>query len=84
MFKTPTLRNVAARRVFFHSGRFHTLREAVRFYAERDTLQRAGIRSIRGCVDAYDHGDPPALDQAEVDDIVAFLSTLTDSDVEPR
>lgn len=37
MFKTPTLRNVAARNVFFHNGRFHTLREALHFYVERDT-----------------------------------------------
>jgi len=40
MFKTPTLRNVATRRVFFHNGRFHTLREALRFYVRRDTDPR--------------------------------------------
>lgn len=37
LFKTPTLRNVATREVFFHNGRFHTLREALRFYVQRDT-----------------------------------------------
>lgn len=37
MFKTPTLRNVASRRSFFHNGVFHTLREVLGFYAERDT-----------------------------------------------
>ncbi|PXW23447.1 cytochrome-c peroxidase [Paraburkholderia caballeronis] len=37
LFKTPTLRNVATRAVFFHNGRFHTLRDALRFYVERDT-----------------------------------------------
>jgi cytochrome c peroxidase len=37
MFRTPTLRNVAKRRVFFHNGAVHSLRDAVRFYAERDT-----------------------------------------------
>ncbi|WP_085314973.1 cytochrome-c peroxidase [Derxia lacustris] len=36
MFKTPTLRNVATRSVFFHNGVFHRLEDAVRFYAERD------------------------------------------------
>ena len=30
-FITPTLRNVATRRAFFHNGVFHTLREAVAF-----------------------------------------------------
>ncbi|MEO8314158.1 MAG: cytochrome c peroxidase [Pseudomonadota bacterium] len=37
LFKTPTLRNVTTRRVFFHNGRFHTLRDALRFYVRRDT-----------------------------------------------
>ena len=37
MFRTPTLRNVAKRSVFFHNGAVHSLRDAVRFYAERDT-----------------------------------------------
>jgi cytochrome c peroxidase len=36
-FKVPTLRNVATRKAFFHNGRFKTLREALRFYAQRDT-----------------------------------------------
>jgi len=37
MFKTPTLRNVALRHSFFHNGVFHTLKEVLGFYAERDT-----------------------------------------------
>jgi len=37
LFRTPTLRNAARRRVFFHNGVFHTLEEVVRFYAHRDT-----------------------------------------------
>jgi cytochrome c peroxidase len=37
MFKAPTLRNVAVRRSFYHNGIFHTLEEAVAFYATRDT-----------------------------------------------
>ncbi len=36
LFRTPTLRNVALRRAFFHNGVVHTLEDAVRFYAERD------------------------------------------------
>jgi cytochrome c peroxidase len=36
MFRTPSLRNVAKRRVFFHNGAVRSLRDAVRFYAERD------------------------------------------------
>jgi cytochrome c peroxidase len=37
LFKTPTLRNVAIRRSFFHNGRFHRLKDALRFYVRRDT-----------------------------------------------
>jgi cytochrome c peroxidase len=36
-FQTPTLRNTATRHTFFHNGAVHTLREAVAFYAQRDT-----------------------------------------------
>src|SRR5262249_3709365 len=34
---TPTLRNVAVRRAFFHNGVIHSLEQAVRFYNTRDT-----------------------------------------------
>ena len=37
MFKTPTLRNAAVRKVFFHNGVFHTLQEVMDFYNFRDT-----------------------------------------------
>jgi cytochrome c peroxidase len=37
LFRTPSLRNAARRRVFFHNGVFHSLEEVLRFYAERDT-----------------------------------------------
>lgn len=37
LFRTPSLRNVAARPVYFHNGVFHSLEDVVRFYAERDT-----------------------------------------------
>jgi cytochrome c peroxidase len=36
-FRTPTLRNVALRKSFFHNGVFHSLKDAVAFYAQRDT-----------------------------------------------
>jgi cytochrome c peroxidase len=38
MFKTPTLRNVATRKAFFHNGVIRSLEQAVRFYATRDTM----------------------------------------------
>ena len=37
LFRTPTLRNVALRKTFFHNGAMHSLSDAVRFYVERET-----------------------------------------------
>jgi cytochrome c peroxidase len=37
LFKTPTLRNVATRKVFFHNGVFHSLEDVLHFYVERET-----------------------------------------------
>jgi cytochrome c peroxidase len=37
MFKTPTLRNTAMRRAFFHNGVFQTLQQVMDFYNLRDT-----------------------------------------------
>jgi len=101
LFKTPTLRNVALRKSFFHNGYFHTLRDAVAFYASRDSDPgRWYPKKGDGTVDKLDDlpkaywgnlntdppfngrkpGDSPALTDAEIDDIVAFLGTLTDAD----
>ena len=104
LFKTPTLRNVATRRVFFHNGRFHTLKEALRFYVQRDTdparwypaSSSGGVekfddlpQALRGNIDRIDEpltrkeGEAPAWSDAEIDDVIAFLRTLTDKDAVP-
>ena len=44
LFKTPTLRNVATRKVFFHNGAFRSLEDVMRFYVERETKPENGIR----------------------------------------
>jgi cytochrome c peroxidase len=48
MFKTPTLRNVATRKVFFHNGVMHSLEQAVRFYATRDTRPELWYPTVGG------------------------------------
>ena len=54
-FRTPSLRNVALRKVFFHNGVVRSLDEAVRFYATRDTDPRHWYgRDARGRVLRYD------------------------------
>jgi cytochrome c peroxidase len=98
MFRSPSLRNVATRRVFFHNGVFHQLGEVVRFYAQRDTQpQKWFPRGADGSIKKFDDlpaqfqgnvdveppfnrhpGDKPALDDQDINDVVAFLQTLTD------
>ncbi|HEX9449640.1 MAG TPA: cytochrome c peroxidase [Dongiaceae bacterium] len=98
MFRTPSLRNVATRHVFFHNGVIHSLHDAVAFYATRDSDPgRWYPRRADGSVNKFDdlpaayranlNSDPPfdnvppvraRLSATEIDDIVAFLGTLTD------
>ena len=74
LFKTPTLRNVATRHVFFHNGRFHSLREALRFYVQRDTdPQKWYPHRAAGSVEPFD--DMPAVYHANVDRIDAPLTS---------
>ena len=95
LFKTPTLRNVATRGTFFHNGRFHTLKEALRFYVRRDTDPKLWYpvskfddlpEVARANVDVIDkpltlkEGDAPTWSDAEIEDVIAFLETLTDRD----
>lgn len=97
-FRTPSLRNVAVRRVFFHNGVFHRLEDVVRFYAQRDTdPQKWYPLTADGQLSKFDDipapyrrnverappldrhvGEPPAMSEQDIADIVAFLGTLTD------
>jgi cytochrome c peroxidase len=67
-FTTPTLRNVATRRVFFHNGVFRTLRQVMDFYAFRNIHpQRVYPRGADGAVQIYN--DLPPRYRANVDKI---------------
>jgi cytochrome c peroxidase len=92
-FKVPTLRNIALTAPYMHNGYFESLRGVVDFYNSRDVKpacpddMTAEDRALkRGC-----WPEPEVLDNVnrdelgnlglndhEVDDIVAFLNTLTD------
>lgn len=65
MFKTPTLRNVATRKVFFHNGQIKSLRDAVRFYNTRDTNPELWYPSVHGVVRKFN--DLPEQFQANID-----------------
>ncbi|MEO6689346.1 MAG: cytochrome c peroxidase [Dokdonella sp.] len=59
LFRTPTLRNVALRKTFFHNGSFHSLRDVIAFYVTRDiTPERWYPKRVDGSVDAYDDLSP--------------------------
>jgi cytochrome c peroxidase len=66
MFLTPTLRNVATRRAFFHNGVFQTLQQVMDFYNFRDTdPQKVYPRGANGTVQKYD--DVPERYQTNMD-----------------
>jgi cytochrome c peroxidase len=66
MFQTPTLRNTATRRVFFHNGVFRSLQQVLDFYNFRDTNpEKVYPRAADGMAQKYD--DLPAKYRANVD-----------------
>ncbi len=93
--RTPSLRNVALKQTFMHNGVFTSLRDAVAFYNTRSTDPRHWYHgaatfddvppAYRGNINVNSTpmnrrpGTPPALTEAEIDDLVAFLGTLTDA-----
>lgn len=94
LFKTPTLRNIALTGPYMHNGFFDSLRDAVAFYATRDTEPKKWFPAGKKFNDlpAQYHanvnvetppyqrqpGQRPQLNDEEIDDIVVFLRTLTD------
>ena len=65
MFKTPTLRNVATRKVFFHNGQFKSLTDVVRFYDTRDTNPELWYPTVNGVVQKFN--DLPATYRGNID-----------------
>mgnify|MGYP000034071195 CR=1 FL=1 len=66
LFKTPTLRNVALKRRYFHNGLMSRLEDVVRFYAQRDTHpERYYPRNAQGQVQLYN--DLPTRYHANID-----------------
>lgn len=91
-FKVPTLRNIAQTAPYMHNGYFRTLRGVTAFYNDRDVRPRCQAEAAeakalgQGCwpapevaenVNTEELGKLGLTDQ-EVDDIVAFMATLSD------
>ncbi len=94
-FRTPSLRNVAVRESFGHNGVYKHLRDVLAFYnlraAAPQRIYPAGETfddvppRYRGNVNVFSPiynrrvGSPPPLSDQDVDDLIAFLGTLTDA-----
>jgi len=91
-FKVPTLRNIARTAPYMHNGYFKTLRGVVAFYNDRDARPACKGEATeeqalaRGCWPKpeiarnmnRDEMGRLGLTEQEVDDIVAFMLTLSD------
>lgn len=75
-FKVPTLRNVARSAPYGHNGFFPTLREVVYFHNSRDVAAWP-VPEVEENMNTQDVGDM-GLTSLEVNDVVAFLMSLTD------
>ena len=69
-FKTPTLRNVDHRAPYMHDGSVQSLEAVVRFYNDGFVRRPSLSREIKAL----------GLTPAEIDDVVAFMRTLTSAD----
>ena len=71
---TPTLRNIELTAPYMHDNRFKTLKEVVDFYSE-------GIHNTKYTdpLMKQAHQGGVQLTEAEKQDLIAFLKTLTDT-----
>jgi cytochrome c peroxidase len=70
-FKTPDLRNVLVTGPYFHDGSQETLWDVMDHYNKGDGLQNPYLD---------EDIQPLALTEADIDDVVAFLASLTSAD----
>ena len=78
-FKVPSLRNIAETAPYMHSGRFATLREAAEFYTGgRGHAVPEGEELL-----LHWHISEPNLSSDELDRLVDFMRTLSDSSLLP-
>jgi cytochrome c peroxidase len=77
-FKTSTLRNIAVTAPYMHDGSLATLREVIEHY------NNGGVTPKDAPVNPYLSGGirPLELTEQQIDDLVAFLETLTSPEVQ--
>ena len=74
--KTPSLRNVALSAPYMHEGQLATLRDVLRYYSTLEGRRGLPAQQERILV-------PLQLGEQEMDDLIAFLESLTDTAIEP-
>lgn len=76
-FKTPGLRNVAVSAPYMHQGQFRTLRDVLGHYStfEGALTQPPPVERIL---------QPLNLSEEEIDELLAFLESLTDTAIDPE
>jgi len=82
-FKIPSLRNVALTAPYMHNGHLAVLRDVVKHYSEVDLnlLHQVHLYDSDGVPQTLPVDKilkPLKLSEQEIDDVVAFLETLTD------
>jgi len=78
-FKAPSLRNIALTAPYMHNGYFTTLKDVVRFYNTRDVASANWpAPEVAENVNRQEMGDLKLTD-SEIEDMVAFMNTLTDT-----
>ena len=76
-FRTPSLRNIALRKAFFHNGKFNSLEQVIQFYVTRDTNPAKWYpKNKDGSVNKFD--DLPKQYQANINLDAPFDRKLGD------
>jgi cytochrome c peroxidase len=81
-FRTPSLRNVAARAPYMHAGQFGRLQEVLLHYA-RSPKAAMGHSELARPDETHAERQAIRLSARDLDDLAAFLGTLTGAVVQP-
>lgn len=76
-FRTPTLRNVADTAPYMHNGVFDSLDEVINFYNRRDL--DSVVAEVTDNVDNRGNLGELGLTPTEIQEVIAFLRTLSDN-----
>ena len=76
-FKVPSLRNVAVTGPYMNQGQFQTLGEVLNFYSTREGAMPPGHHQEQIL-------QPLNLSPEQIEDLIAFLESLTDVDLDAR